>query len=200
MGALLGLLAACCLKFGGPMGPMLALAALALCTGGLHEDGLADVFDGLRSGRSREKMLAILKDSRIGAHGALALTVSLGWRWQALSAMHGDAWLRLPAALAISRGAMVLLAVSSPAAGDGLGRAFIESIPRWTLFAVLPQIVLAAAACGWPAGLAVATANLVLLAVLRAWFAARLGGVTGDCLGAACQMTEALTLAVFAWV
>src|SRR5437867_3712706 len=75
VGAALGLVAALLwpLKFG----PLLCVIVLALMTGGLHEDGLADVFDAIRGWRSREKMLEIMKDSRIGSHGALALLASV---------------------------------------------------------------------------------------------------------------------------
>ncbi len=197
VGALLGVLAASCWHWGGrPMGPLLALAALALCTGGLHEDGLADVFDAVRAGRSRKKILAILDDSRIGAHGALALIIVLAWRWQALASLQGDAWWRLPAVFGISRAAMVVLASIAPPTGSGLGRGFSESLPRGAGIAAAVQCVLLAAFCGFPAGAAVGLANATLLLILRQWFRARLGGVTGDCLGAACQLSEAVSLGV----
>src|SRR5260221_7374480 len=83
VGALLGLLAAALWRL--PLGPLLTVIVLAALTGGLHEDGLADVCDAIRAYRSRETMLRILKDSRIGAHGALALIASFTFRWQALS-------------------------------------------------------------------------------------------------------------------
>ena len=198
VGALLGLCAATVwpLKFG----PLLIVIGLALVTGGLHEDGLADVCDAIRGHRTREKMLEILKDSRIGAHGALALIASFTFRWQALAALQGDAWMRLPAVLGISRGAMVLLAGTTEPAGAGIGRAFGESLPRGAVVVVLVQGVLLAALAGWPAGAVVLAVNAFLLLALRHWFRARLGGVTGDCLGCMCQVSEAVSLGVMAWV
>lgn len=197
VGALLGLGASALLPL--KFGPLLIVIALALVTGGLHEDGLADVFDAIRAHRPRARMLLILKDSRIGAHGALALVASFTFRWQALTMMQGDAWFRLPAAYGISRGAMVLIAASAPPAGEGLGRMFIESLPRPAVILVALQILALCALTGWPVALWLLGANAVALAVLRHWFIARLGGVTGDCLGAMCQVSEAVSLAVLAY-
>src|SRR4051794_34735753 len=67
------------------MAALLSLAWLVIITGCLHEDGLADVADAFRAGRSREKILLILKDSRIGTYGAVALIVTFLIRWQALA-------------------------------------------------------------------------------------------------------------------
>lgn len=196
VGALLGLVAALLLPL--KFGPLLIVISLALITGGLHEDGLADVFDAIRAHRPPEKILLILKDSRIGAHGALALVASFTFRWQALSLMQGDAWFQLPAAYGFSRGAMVLLAASAPPAGDGLGRMFTESLPRSAALAVALQVLALCALTGWPVALWLLCANAVTLGVLRHWFITRLGGVTGDCLGAMCQISEAVSLAVLA--
>lgn len=198
VGALLGLLAAALWPW--KFGPLLIVIAMAAVTGGLHEDGLADVCDAIRSHRSREKMHEILKDSRIGAHGALALIASFTFRWQALAALHGDPWLRLPAVYGISRGAMVALAAASPSAGEGLGRAFADTIPRGIGLIAAMQVLLLIALAGWPAAVLLVGANLAALLLLRAWFIKRLGGITGDCLGAACQVSEAVSLAVLACV
>ncbi len=207
VGALLGLCAAAVweMKFG----PLLIVIGLAIVTGGLHEDGLADVCDAVRAHRSREKMLEILKDSRIGAHGALALIASFAFRWQALAALQGDAWMRLPAVFGISRAAMVVMAGTTAPVGSGLGRAFGESLPRGAVAVALAQCVLLAALASRPIGLlaplaccgvgaAVLAANAVALILLRWWFRVRLGGVTGDCLGCMCQVSEAVSLAVLA--
>lgn len=196
VGALLGLIAAALWPW--TLGPLTAIIALAVLTGGLHEDGLADVCDALRGYRSREKMLEILKDSRIGAHGALALIASFTFRWQALARLQGDAWLRLPAAYGISRGAMVLLAELSPPAGAGLGRAFVDSTKKWAVWLTAAQILALAALTGWPTAAWLLGCNAIALIALRRWFIVRLGGVTGDCLGAMCQVSEAVSLGVLA--
>lgn len=198
VGALLGLLAAAVwpLQFG----PLLIVIGLAVVTGGLHEDGLADVCDAIRGYRTQEKMLEILKDSRIGAHGALALIASFAFRWQALAALQGDAWMRLPAVFGISRAAMVVMAAATGRAGSGMGRAFGESLPRGAMVVALAQAAGLAALAGWPAGAVAIAGNGLALLVLRAWFQARLGGVTGDCLGCLCQVSEAVSLGVLAWL
>jgi len=198
VGVLLGLAAAIALK--APFGPILALLLIAILTGGLHEDGLADVCDALRAHRSRERMLEILDDSRIGAHGALALIFSVLIRWQAMAHLQGDVWLRLPAVCGIARASMVLLAARSRPAGDGLGAAFVQSVSRTSAWLVALQALLLAACASWPAGALLITANLAVIVALRAWFHARLGGITGDCLGFTCQFSEALSLAILACI
>ena len=194
VGALLGLAVAAVCTALPAQGPLLALMLLALVTGGLHEDGLADVCDALRAYRSREKMLAILHDSRIGAHGAAGLVFSILIRWQALTQIQGELWLRLPAAYALSRGVMVLMAAALPAAGEGLGRHFKDTLPR----AAFPLVALQCAGLGYLLGpITLAALALVLVSAGR-WFHLRLGGATGDCLGFTCQLAEATALVVLA--
>jgi adenosylcobinamide-GDP ribazoletransferase len=198
VGALLGLAAASLVSI--PLGSLLALLLVAVLTGGLHEDGLADVCDAVRGYRSRERMHAILKDSRIGAHGALALAFSVLIRWQALAHFQGNAWLRLPAAYGISRATMVLLAGWSKPAGEGLGASFIGELPRYAVWLAAVQFALLASLVPWPAGAILAAANIASIVLARAWFHRRLGGLTGDCLGFQCQVSEAISLAVLVWV
>jgi adenosylcobinamide-GDP ribazoletransferase len=200
VGVGIGLVAAVFLRVHPGLGPLIALIAVALLTGGLHDDGLADVFDGVRAGRSCERMLAIMKDSRVGAHGALALIAAWSWRWQALTLLNGNAWLRIPAAFGISRALLVVLAATAPPAGDGLGRAFCESLPRHAPALAAIQALILAALCGPLAGAAMVVLNALTLLALRRWFMARLGGVNGDCLGAACLISECVSLGVLACV
>lgn len=198
VGALLGgFVAAVCWAVPS-QGPLLALALLAAVTGGLHEDGLADVCDALRAYRSREKMLPILHDSRIGAHGALGLIFSVLIRWQALSHVQGNLWLRLPVAIAISRGSMVLNAALLPSASSGLGQHFKDSLTPAAVIAVAVQLGVACVLLGWPAGVFVLASQAVLVLTLSRWFQARLGGFNGDCLGFTCQVSEAAAFVVLA--
>lgn len=198
VGCLLGLAAAAALPL--PLGSILALLLVTLLTGGLHEDGLADVCDAVRAYRSREKMMEILHDSRIGAHGALAIVFSLLIRWQALDHLTGESWLRLPAALGIARGLMVLLAAWTPAVGSGLGRGFRDSLTTSGVWLTALQVMALCFAGGWRAALFLIPMQLLIVAGVRRWFMARIGGVTGDCLGFACQLSEAATLVLFTWV
>ncbi len=194
IGALLGLAAAAVCWAIPSQGPLLAIAALALITGGLHEDGLADVCDALRAYRTREKMIAILHDSRIGAHGALALVFSVSIRWQALAHLQGDRWVRLAVALAVSRAAMVWMASSLPAPSTGLGAHFKRSLSSTVWTAVAAQYALGCALLGWPAGVWLPASQFAVLLPVRQWFQARLGGCNGDCLGFTCQVSEAAAL------
>jgi len=182
--------------FGAAIAALLSLAFLLAITGGLHEDGLADVFDALRAGRSRERMLAILKDSRIGAHGAVALLIGVLLRWQCIAASGTRAIAVLAGALAASRGVMIALAYVTAPAGEGLGKAFCAGIrPMPVVIAVLIATAFPFAS-GIAAGVVAMTANACTLLLMRRWFLHHLGGVTGDCLGAACQISEIVTLLV----
>jgi adenosylcobinamide-GDP ribazoletransferase len=138
VGAALGWLAGQWLKMmeqwlGPSLAAVMVLAFLALLTGALHEDGLADVVDAVRAHRSREKMALILKDSRIGVFGALALLYIVAVRWQALVRFPADPVKELVACLAVSRAALVAQAWVSRPVGEGLGAAFSHDLtsPRW---------------------------------------------------------------------
>src|SRR4051795_4950297 len=102
---------------------LLALATTALITGALHEDGLADTADGLGGGRTRDRKLEIMRDSRIGTYGVCALILSFGLRWSALAAI-ANPWavtLALCAAHAAARaGVPAFMSLVPPARPDGL--------------------------------------------------------------------------------
>jgi adenosylcobinamide-GDP ribazoletransferase len=191
------------MAFGRSLGSLLALTSLLCISGGLHEDGLADVADAIRAGRSRERMLEILKDSRIGAYGASALIVSFLLRWQSIEDMTVPLIAGLCVAVALARASMVIMAGSTAPVGVGLGQAFAAGCDRGTVFLVLVQCALLLAGLGWYGGwrhtVAVGAVCAAVIAATRAWFKRRLGGVNGDCLGATCVATETATLLVMAW-
>ncbi|MBE2277010.1 MAG: adenosylcobinamide-GDP ribazoletransferase [Rhodobacteraceae bacterium] len=206
VGGVLGVLAAAlallALRLGLPPGPAaaLALAALALMTGGLHEDGLADTADGLLGGQTRERRLEIMKDSRIGSHGALALGLVLLAQWSALAILiaRPGGWTGLIAAAALSRAAMVaVMAALPPARTGGLSAGAGRPAPQAVAMALLFALLLALACAGWaalPAALAAALAAALLArAALR-----RIGGQTGDILGASQQLAFAAALSLLA--
>jgi adenosylcobinamide-GDP ribazoletransferase len=197
VGAVLGLVASAVLPL--PMGSILALLLVTAITGGLHEDGLADVCDALRSYRTREHMHQIMKDSRIGAHGALALLFSVLFRWQALTHIQGIFWFVVPAAYGLSRASIVMLAACSRSAGDGLGAAFVRTLPRNQVWFVAIQSLMLASLAGGRATALLIVANAAAIALCRAWFHRRLGGITGDCMGFQCQISEAVSLWVLTW-
>ena len=185
------LLAGLALGLAPTMAAGLALLAGVLATGGLHEDGLADVADGFGGGRDRARKLEIMRDSRIGSYGALALVLSLGLRWQGLTILAAQSGAAAAMALlalgAASRAGVVLaLAVMPAARSDGLGKAAAEVDGLRAGFALAVGIG-ALLAIGAPfAVLAMAVAGLALgLLALR-----QIGGQSGDVLGALQQVSE----------
>ena len=199
LGTIAGVLFLMAQRFFDPsIAALIAIAGLIGMTGALHEDGLADVADAFRAGRSREKIMAILKDSRIGVYGALALIVSFTLRWQSLIRFQVNVILGLAASLAVSRSALVLLAFSTPAVGEGLGASFTSFLSARTAAAVLAQALLFAFLCGWRGILILFTSGLAIV-LARSYFVRRLGGANGDCLGATCQVVETMSLMVLAW-
>jgi adenosylcobinamide-GDP ribazoletransferase len=182
----------------------IAVTAGLLLTGALHEDGLADTADGIGGGWSAEERLEIMRDPSHGTYGVLALVASVGVRTVALSFLGGwGAVAGLMAAHALSRSATgVLLAVVPPATEKGLGAAYGRLVtgPR-ALAGAAAGGAIAAVALGFfsvpAAGLAAVGAASVGLMAFRA-----LGGITGDVLGAAQQVSEALILVMvtaFSW-
>ncbi len=184
---------------GGSLAALLALAYLMMVTGCLHEDGLADVADAVRAGRSREKIMLILKDSRIGTYGGLALIMSVLIRWQALALCRVNPVYGLVAALALSRASLVVLAGIAPSVGGGLGQAFATGISRLVVVGVVAQAVAVAFVAGWRNAVVMVGCSAVVILVARGWFVRRLGGVNGDCLGATCQAVETVNLVILTW-
>lgn len=173
---------------------LLAIAAGVLITGGFHEDGLADTADGLGGGQTPERRLEIMKDSRIGSYGALALGLTLALKVAALASLPPLAGaLALLAAHGLARGAAVIaMAVLPYARGLDLSKwkpsptgLSAGEVATALVFAAWPLALLS---LGWSgAGLALGA----LLALAPALAARRLiGGQTGDVLGAVEQMFE----------
>jgi adenosylcobinamide-GDP ribazoletransferase len=188
----------------------LMLAASAVLTGALHEDGFADACDGFGGGTTPDRVLAIMKDSRIGAYGAIGIVLMLGLKWTALVALPVALLpLIVVAAHAMSRWCSVALiwrlayvradsdAKAKPFAGRLSGSAWMLS----GLIGVAGFTPLAIAWARWSGGasgpalgaavLGGGAAAAALAALLAAvYFRRRIGGYTGDCLGAAQQLAE----------
>ena len=175
---------------------LLLVLLLSVVTGGLHLDGLADVCDGLAARGSRERFLEVMKDSRVGAVGAVALVLALGLKYQALLAVppqyKRQVLLFFPLA---ARFAQVQMTVGAKKARtDGLGCAFIGG-------AGLGQFMLAylftLAAGYWLLGMNGIYCALVLYLVtwgIKSWSQKRLGGITGDVIGCASELNEIVCL------
>ena len=179
---------------GAPIAAVVAIAASAATTGGFHEDGLADTADAL-GGSTRARRLEIMKDSRLGAFGVLALVLSTLVRVFAVSSLAPvDGLVALVVAHMLGRSTAVATMVLVPAAGNsGLGHSYTEHLVRaWTTVAVIASSAVAASL--GPAGAvsvlgAAAGAVAVVLIARRAF-----GGTTGDVLGAIEQVGEMAVL------
>ncbi len=174
------------------------LAALTLATGGLHEDGLADTTDGL-GGRTRERRLEIMRDSRIGSYGAIALILSFAIRAVAVTTIAGP-W-HVAAALvvagALGRAAILLvLARTRPARKDGLS-ATLATVPKGAVLAGLGLAIAVSFMLLSPRQALPACALAGLAGLMLARIAThRLGGHTGDILGATEIAAECLVLSL----
>lgn len=180
----------------------LALGVLMLLTGGLHEDGLADCCDGLGGGQTRERALEIMRDSRIGAYGGLGLIVSVGLRWSALTALdpwHGFAALVI--ALVAGRAAMTKMLWSGVyARKDGAAASGAGGVTGWeAFFAMFLAIAIGVGFGGIIGGVAVMAA-FVLAQIWLLHLNTRLGGYTGDGLGAAEQIGQIVVMIILAGV
>jgi adenosylcobinamide-GDP ribazoletransferase len=179
----------------------LALVATLVLTGALHEDGLADTADAFGAGALPEDRLAIMRDSRIGTFGACALILSLGLRWVALAGLAGPtrvAFVLIAAHAAARAIPPLLMLLIPPARPDGLSAA--AGLPPADSVAAAAVLGLVALIVGLgPAGAVIAAALLALtLFAARRLALDKIGGQSGDVLGAVEQVCEVLVLLVAA--
>ena len=181
-------------------GAALSVLAVVVVTGALHEDGLADTADGLWGGATPERRLEIMRDSRLGTYGAIAVVGDLLLR-TALIAPYGTSdWFDVAGVLlaghVMGRAAPIALAATLPAArADGQGARLTTPTGRDLTIAAIPVVVAAIVAVGWWAPVPILAAALVVAALRRA-ARRRLGGVTGDVYGAAVAPTNLAVAAV----
>jgi adenosylcobinamide-GDP ribazoletransferase len=186
-----------------PAAALLGLGATMLLTGALHEDGLADTVDGLGGGRDRAHKLEIMRDSRVGSYGVLALVVAIGLRAATLTALLGGApWTVLgamAAAHAVSRaGLPAIMHGLDPARPGGLAAGAGRPGPVVAQGAAALGLLAALAGLGWWRGILAAGVAAVALAGTAMLARRQLGGYTGDVLGAAQQAAEIGVLLVAA--
>ncbi|NNE54232.1 MAG: adenosylcobinamide-GDP ribazoletransferase [Sulfitobacter sp.] len=173
-----------------------ALVASLFITGALHEDGLADCADGFWGGWTRERRLEIMKDSQIGTYGVAALILSLAFRWQALVLLiEADLLMALVAVEVISRAAMVWVMFQLPhARNSGLSRQTGRPARETALIALaIGGITALFVGPFFPLLLVAGLATLGVSLLARA----KIGGQTGDLLGATQQVTGLALLGVF---
>jgi adenosylcobinamide-GDP ribazoletransferase len=209
VGALVGLVTAAALALGSLALParftaLVCMLTGVLLTGGIHEDGLADTADGLLGGTTPARRLEIMKDSRLGSFGALALWFALSAKWILLcELLEGGLFLAARATFLahfLGRAAAVGLLHLQPHVGTDPNRArpFCERLPR-------PRLVAALLAPALACLLLFPLRAVSMLALVTVWvfgaagfFQRRIGGITGDCLGATVQTTELAVLAMAA--
>jgi adenosylcobinamide-GDP ribazoletransferase len=205
VGAVAGLFFTLALKvFPQTVAALISMIASVLVTGGFHEDGLADTCDGLGGGSDKAQALAIMKDSRVGSYAVLGLTLTLLLKFASLSALPAEWFVAIAiAAHAFSRFMSVtVMATQKYARDDSTAKANITvqrigggALVYAALWAMAPLWFLGVAGL---VGAAVATVTRVVAA---RYMYQRVGGYTGDCLGAIQQLTElSFYLSVLAWI
>lgn len=171
---------------------LIAIVALMVMTGALHEDGLADTADGL-GGDNRARALEIMADSRIGSYGALALMVSLLGRLIALAPMWDPRQVTvvLVCAAMASRAMMPVVMLLQPSArGEGLAASTGRPEPVRVMIGAFLAIAAAVALLPLAVAVPALVASVVASMLVAVWLGRRLGGCTGDTLGAVQQIAE----------
>ncbi|WP_318390386.1 adenosylcobinamide-GDP ribazoletransferase [Enterobacter sp.] len=189
--------------FGAPLAALFSVLALALLTGGFHLDGLADTCDGVFSARTRERMLEIMRDSRLGTHGGLALVFVLIAKILAVSelSLRGLPMIAVMAsACAAGRGCAALLMYGHRyAREEGLGNLFIGKISLWQTTVTLGLTAVLAMAFLGMHGLMATGVTILVIYLLGLLLKRTLGGQTGDTLGAAIELGEVIFLLALLW-
>jgi len=202
VGAVLGLIAGiigCLLSwFGAPanIAALVALITLVILSGGLHEDGLADCADGFGGAFEKTRRLEIMKDSRIGAFGAIALILFLMGRAGTMDALITSAFIpTLMAVGAASRLPMVLAMYAMPnARGSGLASTVGKPPETSLIIAIISTLLICFVMFGLSGIFLFGWA--MISAIIMGWIAQRsIGGYTGDVLGAMQQCAELAALA-----
>lgn len=181
---------------------LIALAVTAILTGALHEDGLADSADGL-AGRTADDSIRIMRDSRTGGYGVLAMIFSISLRATAIAALAEPltVLMAMIAVGAVSRAAMPAVMLALPrATSTGLGAAAGKPAAFDVLAGILLSVLLALAVLDFAGAVAIFLAAAVAACAVAALARRRLGGYTGDVLGALQQLSEIAALLTLAAV
>jgi adenosylcobinamide-GDP ribazoletransferase len=182
---------------------VLTVLAMVAISGALHLDGLADTADGFLSSRPRERILEIMRDSRVGPMGVLAIAGLLLLKVAAVASLAPPArfgtLLLLP--LAGRTAPVLLMSTLTYVREQGLGTAFQRKRSLFAPLFALASLAAAGFLAAGAAGLAAAAAAVGATVIFALWCRAKIGGYTGDTLGAACELAEvvpALVVLMFA--
>lgn len=180
-------------------GDALIIITWIIITGGLHLDGLMDSADGLFSGRDRERKLEIMKDSRVGAMGGIALAAVLLLKFAVLSSLpyQYKMWALLIAPAA-GRCFMVYAVLLFPYArsGPGLGKCFGNNVGKAKILGTTLILIIGAFIAAKITGMVFILITAIPMIMAALWINRSLGGHTGDTYGAICETTETLFLVV----
>jgi len=180
-----------------PVASALSLACYIAMYGGFHLDGLADTVDGLAGGNDREQILKIMKDSSIGAIGVVALVLLLLLKYMAITSLpigfRQGGLIFMPV---VGRWVEVFLVYGSKYAreGSGLGKPFVEYVGKKEIaIATILTVVISLFLLDWR-GIIVVAAVALLGLTTKSFFNKKIGGITGDVLGAGGEVSEVLAL------
>jgi adenosylcobinamide-GDP ribazoletransferase len=171
---------------------LLGLGFAAFITNAFHEDGLADTFDGLGGGWTKDRALEIMRDSRIGTYGSLALIFLILGKYTFLSALEPrHIWRWLIVAHTASRLTVLPLCMWLPyARAEGQGKLVARHVSLVGLLMGSATFLLTLGLFPWRIALVALAVTVILVILSGLYFKRRLGGITGDCLGAVNQITE----------
>ncbi len=187
---------------------LLVVGVIAWLTRAIHLDGLADTADGLGSGRPAAQALEIMRRGDVGPMGVVTLVVVLGLQAASVAVLLGRpwGWLAVTVACCAGRGALVIAGRRGvrPARSDGLGAVFASSVPMpiagavWVVLTAALSLAASLTGTLWWQGILAALAGIGVAAVLVRRTGQRLGGITGDVLGASIELATTGVLLVLA--
>jgi adenosylcobinamide-GDP ribazoletransferase len=175
-----------------PASVFFAIVFAAFLTNGFHEDGLADTFDGFGGGWTKDRVLEIMRDSRIGTYGTLALIFTIFGKFTFLSSLPpGQIWRWLIVAHTASRWTILPLCAWLPyARAEGQGKLVAKQVGALEVVTATATLLVALLLLPWRAALVALLLTSLVTVLSGLYFRTRLEGITGDCLGATNQLTE----------
>ena len=175
-----------------PASVFCAIVFAVFITNGFHEDGLADSFDGFGGGWKKDRILEIMRDSRIGTYGALALIFVILGKFTSLSSLPaGQIWRWLIVAHTAARWTTLPLCMGLPyARAEGQGKLVAKQVGTLEIMTGTVTLLLVLLLLPWQAALATSLVGALLTLLSGFYFRSRIQGITGDCLGATNQLTE----------
>lgn len=180
-----------------PMVAAIVVVLYIIITGGLHLDGLGDTFDGIFSNRSKERILEIMRDSRVGTNAVLAVASVLLLNYVALSQINSTYFLRIILLMPMAGrvGSLVSAAASKYArSGEGLGKSFIDFCgKKELLWGLLIYVVISLLTLDYKMWIVLAIPPISAFLLVKG-LSRKIGGATGDVLGAVCELNQCIFL------